>query len=429
MNRIILIGNGFDLAHGLPTRYEDFIMWYWEQRLLRFANNKTAVDKDVLCRFKLIRGEAIFATWADFFLRKEEIFWPKGTTGFQYFKDLKQYKNTYGTEVSEFMDNICRNIEMMGWVDIEEVYYRLMKKCKENALKAGFTIVELNEQLACLCDSLQIYLEGVQKKNQIKVDEILRDFMYESIKMQDVSISGQCLLLDSFKDWLSQKEEEWARRLYWYGKDYRFAIGDLCRFRDKYQSSMIDKVSEMRALNEYNNQYHESIGLLPERILFLSFNYTNSIEGYVNKCDIFKINYIHGKTDSRRSMIFGYGDELDKDYKEIQNLNDNEYLRNMKSDRYLESSNYRDMLSFIESAPYQIYIMGHSCGNSDRTLLNTLFEHRNCVTIKPFYHKQDELTDNYLDIVQNISRNFTDMKLMRDRVVNKTFCSPLPQSR
>ena len=30
MNRIILIGNGFDLAHGLPTRYEDFINWYWE---------------------------------------------------------------------------------------------------------------------------------------------------------------------------------------------------------------------------------------------------------------------------------------------------------------------------------------------------------------------------------------------------------------
>lgn len=25
MNRIILIGNGFDLAHGLSTKYEDFI--------------------------------------------------------------------------------------------------------------------------------------------------------------------------------------------------------------------------------------------------------------------------------------------------------------------------------------------------------------------------------------------------------------------
>ena len=27
--------------------------------------------------------------------------------------------------------------------------------------------------------------------------------------------------------------------------------------------------------------------------------------------------------------------------------------------------------------------------------------------------------------VQNIIRNFTDMKLMRDRVVNKTYCDPL----
>ena len=28
MNRLVLIGNGFDLAHGLKTRYEDFINWY-----------------------------------------------------------------------------------------------------------------------------------------------------------------------------------------------------------------------------------------------------------------------------------------------------------------------------------------------------------------------------------------------------------------
>lgn len=30
MNRIILIGNGFDLAHGLPTGYVDFINHYWD---------------------------------------------------------------------------------------------------------------------------------------------------------------------------------------------------------------------------------------------------------------------------------------------------------------------------------------------------------------------------------------------------------------
>lgn len=28
MNRLVIIGNGFDLAHGLKTSYKDFIRWY-----------------------------------------------------------------------------------------------------------------------------------------------------------------------------------------------------------------------------------------------------------------------------------------------------------------------------------------------------------------------------------------------------------------
>ena len=37
MNRIVLIGNGFDLAHGMNTSYKHFICWYlsqWGSRLL-----------------------------------------------------------------------------------------------------------------------------------------------------------------------------------------------------------------------------------------------------------------------------------------------------------------------------------------------------------------------------------------------------------
>ena len=100
----------------------------------------------------------------------------------------------------------------------------------------------------------------------------------------------------------------------------------------------------------------------------------------------------------------------------------------MKSINYLESDNYRKMLDFIESAPFQVTVMGHSCGKSDRTLLNTLFEHRNCVSLKPYYYQKSDGTDNYIELVQNISRNFTDMKLMRDRVVVKPHTAPLIDS-
>ncbi|WP_418192078.1 AbiH family protein [Alistipes sp.] len=175
--------------------------------------------------------------------------------------------------------------------------------------------------------------------------------------------------------------------------------------------------------NEQNiaRYYH-----LPDQILLLNFNYTSTANLYIPQGSEFKVNHIHGELgNDNNPIIFGYGDELDEDYKSIANLNDNEYLKNIKSIRYLETDNYRQLLRFIDSAPYQIYVMGHSCGNSDRTLLNTLFEHRNCLSIKPYYHKKADGTDNYIDIVQNISRDFNDMTLMRDRVVNKGYCRPL----
>jgi hypothetical protein len=167
--------------------------------------------------------------------------------------------------------------------------------------------------------------------------------------------------------------------------------------------------------------------MLPDHVLLLNFNYTytaDTYESYTRGSTI----HIHGEINEPKSVIFGYGDELDKNFQQLQNLNENECLRNIKSIRYLESDNYRNVLRFLESAPFQVFIMGHSCGNSDRTLLNTVFEHKNCISIKPYYYQKDNGSDNYLDIIQNISRNFTNMKLMRDRVVNKTYCEPLPQA-
>ena len=106
-------------------------------------------------------------------------------------------------------------------------------------------------------------------------------------------------------------------------------------------------------------------------------------------------------------------------------MNDSRYLDNFKSIAYLQTDNYKKLLEFIDSEEYQVFIFGHSCGISDRTMLNTIFEHDNCNSIKPFYHLREDGRDNYTEIVQNISRNFNDKKKYRDRVVNKTYCEPL----
>jgi len=137
--------------------------------------------------------------------------------------------------------------------------------------------------------------------------------------------------------------------------------------------------------------------------------------------------HIHGELNNTNNpLIFGYGDELEENYSKLENMQDNAYLENIKSVKYLETNNYKQLLNFINSDKYQVIILGHSCGNSDRTLLNTLFEHENCVSIKPYYYRYKdketgEIKDNYSDIVRNISRSFKDKKSMRDKVVNKTY--------
>ena len=179
----------------------------------------------------------------------------------------------------------------------------------------------------------------------------------------------------------------------------------------------------------------ELLNLYPTETLLLNFNYTNTTLDYIDEFNKINGNYedyniseihIHGELNNPENpIIFGFGDDVDKKYQEFEDLNDNRYLENFKSIAYLQTDNYKKLLEFIDSEEYQVFIFGHSCGISDRTMLNTIFEHDNCKSIKTFYHKREDGTDNYTEIVQNISRNFNDKKKYRDRVVNKTYCEPL----
>ena len=62
MNRIIIVGNGFDLAHGLKTKYEDFINWYWDKWGQRLRSCSDKQISDGLCSF-ILKDEVGLAGW------------------------------------------------------------------------------------------------------------------------------------------------------------------------------------------------------------------------------------------------------------------------------------------------------------------------------------------------------------------------------
>jgi hypothetical protein len=131
-----------------------------------------------------------------------------------------------------------------------------------------------------------------------------------------------------------------------------------------------------------------------------------------------KVINIHGNIDNLMDVIFGYGDENSKEYKEIENSEDI-FLENIKSFKYLKNENYDNLREFIEGRIYEVYILGHSCSVTDRILLKKVFENKNCISIKIIPRNGDENTrlENYRKISFNIARNFDDNGLMRDKVI------------
>lgn len=170
---------------------------------------------------------------------------------------------------------------------------------------------------------------------------------------------------------------------------------------------------------EFINEYSKNEEL--KNIIFINFNYTSTIGEYTGSKIINTVLVnIHGSiNDMENPIIFGYGDEIDDSYNLLEKVSNNEYLENIKSIKYARTINYREILKLIYSDDYQIFIFGHSCGLSDRTLLNTLFENDYCKSIKIYYYIDREGNDNYFDTYMNISRNFKDKKKLREVVLPK----------
>ncbi len=297
---------------------------------------------------------------------------------------------------NSFFGLTCKEYSAKTWVDIENEYYTLLKEClkeKDDNTKVEKLNKEFEQVKVLLEEYLTTEIEEKFDFDKPHINEILKFFEIKSKR--------------DIEDYLNE-----------FSKEDHQEIKDFC-----------NNIKDLEQKGQLSGD------LQPLR--FLNFNYTPIIESYLKKMynSPFYDFYgrpsqiqIHGELASESNKInFGFGDETDEKYSEIENKNNKEYLEYIKSFQYLQNSNYKDFLDFIDSDKFQVYIMGHSCGLSDRILLKTIFEHKNCRSIKIFFYQNGDY-DNYTDIVQNISRHFDDKKLMRSKIVNKLLCDPLPQN-
>jgi hypothetical protein len=377
MNRIILIGNGFDLAHGMKTSYRDFIDDFWDKKTELFIKKYHEGNFN----FRTTETHRIFDYYDNdititnlFYNKKFVIKDEPGEKGYNRFRSvtlrIPSTQHRAFTFNNSFLEQITEKSNINSWVDIEEEYYHALSNSMENKNKTRIDL--LNKEFFMLQLALEEYLKG-QASSPIVINRKIHEKIY------------------SFQ--LKAKNK----------KEYDFDSLLLLSFN----YTKTDKLYHSERIDNNENKPDAAIVTFGKR-------------------PTVKIIHIHGElSEPDNPIIFGYGDEIDEKYKLLENKNDNRYLENIKSIRYSLTRNYKNLLTFIDSDYFEVLIMGHSCGISDRTLLNKIFEHSNCVSIKIFYHVKDDGTDNYMDLYKNISRNFINKSLQRERVVNKKDCEPL----
>ncbi|MFT5892244.1 MAG: hypothetical protein ACI9Y7_002354 [Dokdonia sp.] len=150
----------------------------------------------------------------------------------------------------------------------------------------------------------------------------------------------------------------------------------------------------------------------PSHIYFLNFNYTNTLDLYINTLEKIEkkncsVNHIHGKIkESSNSPIFGYGNE-NEHYKSLLSL-DEEYIRFIKSQEYSLTNNYKNLISYLDNNQnIDVCFIGHSCGESDRTILNLIVEHENIKSIEISYYPD---SSNFRKTHANLTKAFSTDK-------------------
>lgn len=435
MNKLVIVGNGFDLAHNLPTSYKHFIddFWVslsqnWEDELIK---NIIEVDSSNNWRYFL---DGNFSNFEEF-QKSFEMHLDHPMFPIQYDSEnhTAYRKGSPKTVAFRFKNDFFKEVNVKAienWVDIENEYFIQLKKISKRKISSYIGSREKADK-----KQEQKNIENVNKLNKEfkEVKKLLKLYLTKSTQ-------------DSYKFFNSRISD--------FQKLLRFLeVKPLHLSKSNQNRNFLNEFSlvDHNSLIEFDtklveaqqsSQINEFLANSNKKTVFLNFNYTDSVYPYVEIMKTQNYGYylppeeipIHGRLKNTLDyeMIFGFGDEMDEDYKFIENLNQNEYLSNFKSFKYARTPYYKKLLDYIDSEKFQVFVMGHSCGLSDRTMLNTIFEHNNCRSIKVFFYEWEnhngERMDNFSEIVQNISRHFNNKKLMREKLVNKSLCHPFPQN-
>lgn len=341
---ILIIGNGFDLAHDLPTGYLDFLEFV--EHVYFFL--KDEVNKNTIISHKVSFNKYNGKLHDVIYCELHETFCISHDNGGTHAKKAETKNRTFSLIEDnmwvEFFLKRKLQAKSNGWIDFELEIANVIKRLDK----------DYNSML-------------INKITKIS----LNDFIYSN--ESSFSQNNRQVKLDGMGELITKLEK------------------DLKRFMDLLEIYLKDFVGKIKP----RNQSAEIKALGIDKVL--SFNYTTTYENGYSKCDV---DYIHGKIGDG-NIILGINEYLDEGIKD-ENLHFIKFKKYFQRIHNKTGSEYKNWLE--TDILKKIYIFGHSMDISDKDILREFLNNKTTV-VTIYYHNDEAYQKLIINIVRLIGQD------------------------
>ena len=247
---ILIIGNGFDLAHGLPTKYADFL------KFIDFFYKHKAQESS---RLELIAGEDIhcYKYFTDLFNSKQD-------------SEFDQYLYDQSRKTIHELSDLCKD---NAWIK----YFSEVYKSREQKGKDGW--IDFESEISLIIQTFNSVSRDIQETIQKGgVGTVLsqRQLNVLALFLEKMdSSSGMATHV-----WKKEEIDFWKQKLL---ED----LNKLTRALEIYLSDYISNFMLGNGLPDIKN--------LPYLDKILSFNYTCTYQRIYGEHPFLEFDYVHGK--------------------------------------------------------------------------------------------------------------------------------------
>ena len=366
MDKVLVIGNGFDLYHKLPTQYTDFLYFvnHWDSFISKYDSaTKEIKDEDTIEVSLSEKGQLTEQSISDFAKYKDAY----------SVEELEQFEKNRSNKWITYFNRLLSDQSITGtrWIDFEQEIYNALKH-----VAVFFDMVPL-----AFKDNKDFYSAV---SNGLSV---VWDVFFNSSPISYVQEKHKYNYYD--KDLWNKYKEDILEYL-------KQELNKLCCCLEIYLLEFVCRIK--------NKVYSEQIKLLGS-VRLLNFNYTNTYKEVYGGERMTEQHAIHGSA-LEKDIVLGIPDDTFADTTDYVYFQ--KYFQRIQK---RTGSYYKKWISepkrrVLEDMPVEVYIIGHSLGESDKGILQDIFLNDYVKKIYIFYHSQDSYEKMVINLVKMFGKDF-----------------------